>query len=54
MEYKNGFLTIEKLPITIKPITKDNYTYGESFEGIGYEYDLYSDGVDENEEQVEE
>lgn len=46
---KGGRLTIEKMPITIKPITKENYIYGESFDNIGFEYDLYSDGIDDHE-----
>lgn len=49
VDERAGHLTIEKLPITIKPITKENYIYGESFDNIGFEYDLYSDGVDDNE-----
>ncbi len=49
-DYQKGYLTIEKIPLTIKP-NIDSYLpiyYGDIIEDVDFFYDLYSDGEDNN------
>ncbi len=51
--FQDGYLIVDQLPMTIIPDIPESYVYGEVIDINSYTYDLYSDGVDNNENIVD-